>query len=98
MCKNRFLTVLMLVVALFVSSVTVPTAGFSAPLGVNVQISGYLPTPPGVSILIDSGRPYYVERDRRVYVQRDPKYKHYKKKHYKPHHRGHDRGRSHSKH
>jgi hypothetical protein len=78
-------------------------AGFPAPPGlpglpapnVNVNVNGYLPAPPGVHVMIDSGRPYYVERDRRVYMERERPGRHYKK--YKKHHedrgRGHDRGR-----
>jgi hypothetical protein len=69
-------------------------AGFPAPPGfppppglpgspnVNVRINGFLPAPPGVHVLVDSGRPYYVERDRRVYMEREKPSKHYKKKKY----------------
>jgi len=76
-------------------------AGFPAPPGlpglpapnVNVSVNGYLPAPPGVHVMIDSGRPYYVERDRRVYMERERPNKHYKK--YKKHHKDHDRGHDH---
>jgi len=38
---------------------------------VDIHINGYLPAPPGVLVRVDAGRPYYVERDRRVYMERD---------------------------
>jgi hypothetical protein len=55
---------------------------------VNVNISGYLPPPPGVYVQVDAGRPYYVQHDRRVYMERRPgkHNKHYKEK------RHHDNG------
>lgn len=59
---------------------------------VNVHVSGYLPAPPGVNIQIDAGRPYYVESNRRVYMERERPAKHHKHKHYKKekkHHKGH---------
>lgn len=61
---------------------------------VNVHVNGYLPAPPGVNVQIDAGRPYYVESNRRVYIEREPtryyKEKHYKeKKHHKQKHRDH---------
>jgi len=87
--------------------------GLPAPPGlpgapnVSVNLNGFLPAPPGVHVLVDSGRPYYVESDRRVYIERRPA-KHYKKKHYKKHHKhdddyddhdhGRGRGRGHGKH
>ena len=90
MRKIAHLATMATVIAL--AGVTVPTAGFAADVGVNVQINGYLPAPPGVQIYMDAGRPYYVERDRRVYVERDRKYK--KPKKYKDKHRhGHDNGK-----
>jgi hypothetical protein len=51
---------------------------------VNVNISGYLPPPPGVYVRVDAGRPYYVEHDRRVYMERRPAKhrKYYKEKHH----------------
>jgi len=69
-------------------------AGFPAPpailiqpglpgSSVNVRVSGYVPAPPGVKVQIDSGRPYYVESNRRVYMERGQPRGHYKKKHYK---------------
>ena len=60
--------------------------GLPAPPGlpgspnVHINIDAFLPAPPGVSILISGGRPYYVEQGRRVYLK--------EKKHGK-HHKGH---------
>jgi hypothetical protein len=65
---------------IILSTATVSTAG------VNVQINGYLPAPPGVHIQLDAGRPYYIEGERRVYIEKDTK--HHKKKH--KGHRGHE--------
>ena len=73
---------------------------------VNVHVDGYLPAPPGVTVQVDSGRPYYVEHERRVYIERERPGKHYKNKHYKKekkhhedngNHYGHDKheGRGH---
>ncbi len=71
--------------------------GLPAPPGVSVNINGYLPPPPGVHVRIDSGRPYYMERDRRVYMERERPNKHYKKyKKYK-HHKDHGRKNGHYK-
>jgi len=53
--------------------VSAPTTGFAGPVDVNIQLSGYLPTPPGVRIYFESGRPYYVEKNRRVYVAKKSK-------------------------
>lgn len=77
-------------------------AGFPAPPGlpgspnVSVSINGFLPAPPGVHVLIDSGRPYYVERDRRVYIERERPTRRYKK--YKKHHEDRGRGHGHGRH
>ena len=50
---------------------------------VNVSINGYLPAPPGVVVRVDAGHPYYVENERRVYMERE--------------HPRHSRGRHHRK-
>ena len=75
-----------------------PLPGLPAP-DVSVHVNGYLPAPPGVHVRIDSGRPYYVERDRRVYIERErPRY--YKKRHYERERRYYehnDRGRGHGR-
>jgi hypothetical protein len=54
--------------------------GLPAPPRVEVHVNGYLPAPPGVHVRIDGGRPYYVERDRRIYLEREQPVKHHKKK------------------
>jgi hypothetical protein len=48
---------------------------------VSVNINGFIPPPPGVFVQVDAGRPYYVEHDRRVYMERERPGKH--RKHYK---------------
>lgn len=70
--------------------------GFPAPPGLpglDMRINGYMPPPPGVNVRIDSGRPYYVERERRVYIEEERPVRHYKK--YKKHHRNHGRDNDH---
>ncbi|MHC1698031.1 MAG: hypothetical protein AB9919_08265 [Geobacteraceae bacterium] len=58
--------------------------GLPAPPGlpgspkVSVNIDAYLPAPPGVSIHISAGRPYYVEHGQRVYLKEKKHGKHYK--------------------
>ena len=59
------------------------SAQISTP-NVSVSINDYLPPPPGVVVLLDSGRPYYVEREQRIYIKEKPA---------KSHH--HDNGRKH---
>jgi hypothetical protein len=97
MRKQSILSLLTITAAVITFGLSEARAGFPAPPipGVNVQVNGYLPAPPGVHVMVDSGRPYYVESDRRVYMERERPYKHYKKQ--KKHHRdngnrhGHDR-------
>lgn len=50
------------------------------------SISDYQPAPPNVYVLNDGGRPYYMERDRRVYME---------KKHHGKHKKKHNRGNGH---
>lgn len=66
-----------------------PISGHAGSLGVNIQLNGYLPAPPGVHIYYDSGRPYYVEDRQRVYLKKKDKHHHDngKKKGHKKHHR-----------
>jgi len=102
MSKKSILTLLIMTAVTLTFGLNEAKAGFPAPPGlpglpglpapnVSVNVNGYLPAPPGVHVLVDSGRPYYVERDRRVYMEREPR--HYKKqKKHKKHHRDHDRG------
>jgi hypothetical protein len=73
-------------------------AAFSAQVGTpnaSFSISDYQPAPANVYVQSDRGRPYYVEHDRRVYMEKRHHGKHYKKdkKHYEE--RGHDEGRGH---
>jgi uncharacterized protein (DUF2252 family) len=49
---------------------------------VSINVNGYLPAPPGVQVQVSAGRPYYVERGERVYLVRDEKRRHKKKKHH----------------
>lgn len=101
MFKKSILTLLIMVTVTFAFGLNEVNAGLPAPPGlprlpglpspnVSVNIDGFLPAPPGVNVMIDSGRPYYVERDRRVYMERKRPDRHYKK--YKKHHRDYDRG------
>lgn len=65
---------------------------------VSFSISDYQPAPPNVYVQSDRGRPYYMERDRRVYMEKRKHGKHYKEeKHHEDHGRddGHDRGNRH---
>jgi hypothetical protein len=110
MCRKSILTLLIMTAVTLTLGLNEAKAGFPSPPGlpglpglpapnVNVHVNGFLPAPPGVHVMIDSGRPYYVERDRRVYMERERPARRYKK--YKRHHedrghgddRGHDRGR-----
>lgn len=50
------------------------------------SINDYQPAPPNVYVLNDGGRPYYMERDRRVYME---------KKHHGKHKKKHNRGNGH---
>lgn len=58
----------------------------------NLSFSDYQPPPPNVYVQSDRGRPYYMERDRRVYMEKKQHGKKYKKE--KKHHenRGHENG------
>jgi len=100
MSKKSILTLLIMTAVTITFNLSEAKAGFPAPPGlpglpglpapnVNVRVNGFLPAPPGVHVMIDSGRPYYVERDRRVYMERERPVRHYKK--HKKHHRNHDR-------
>lgn len=50
------------------------------------SINDYQPAPPNVYVLNDGGRPYYMERDRRVYME---------KKHHGKQKKKHNRGNGH---
>jgi hypothetical protein len=72
------------IVSMLVMTATILSFSLSSARAANVdvQINGYLPAPPGVLVRVDAGRPYYVEHDRRVYMERRPdkRYKHHKEK------------------
>jgi len=54
------------------------------------SISDYQPAPPNVYVQSDGGRPYYMERDRRVYMEKKKHGKKYKKE---KHREDHENGR-----
>jgi hypothetical protein len=72
-----------------------PLPGMSGGPDVNVHVNGFLPAPPGVHVQIDSGRPYYVEREQRIYIERERPVKHHKKK---KHHNNRGHGYGHDQH
>ncbi|PKN12382.1 MAG: hypothetical protein CVU69_07820 [Deltaproteobacteria bacterium HGW-Deltaproteobacteria-4] len=93
MLKKLILPVLLMTASTLTFSANEANAGISAQIStpnVSVNINGYLPAPPGVVVLLDSGRPYYVEREQRIYIKERPKHNHGKKKHHKKHDHGHD--------
>ncbi|MHB8121248.1 MAG: hypothetical protein ACYDG4_03760 [Desulfuromonadaceae bacterium] len=65
--------------------------------GLSFSLSDYQPAPPNVYVRSDRGRPYYIQRDRRVYMQKKKHGKHHKRyKQEKRHHdNGHGRGHGH---
>lgn len=88
---TKFILPLLLMTAAAITSVPNETRAavsvqVSAPT-VSVSIDAYLPAPPGVYIQFDAGRPYYVEKERRIYLKEKPA------KHDKNHHE--DQGRKH---
>lgn len=56
------------------------------------SFSDYQPPPPNVYVQSDRGRPYYVERDRRVYMEKRQHGKHHKKEKYYQEERHHGGG------
>lgn len=73
--------------ALALLAFAAPDAGYAGPVDVNIQLSGFLPAPPGVHVYFDAGRPYYVENHKRVYMKKKEKGDHGKKKGHKKHKR-----------
>jgi hypothetical protein len=57
---------------------------------VSININGYLPAPPGVVVRVDAGRPYYIQNERRVYMEKEHP-RHAKNRHYKGGQRHHDK-------
>ena len=87
--RKSFLPMIIMTAVALTFGLTEAGAGFPAPSGpnVNVSVNGYLPAPPGVNVQIDAGRPYYVEGERRVYMERERPARHYNK--HKKHHEDH---------
>ena len=50
-----------------------PDPACAGPVDISIQLGAYLPAPPGVSIHVEAGRPYYVENNRRVYMKKKSK-------------------------
>src|SRR6185369_6325297 len=110
MFRKSILSMLIIAAAAVTFGLNEAKAGFPAPPrlpglpglpapNVNVQVNGYLPAPPGVNVQIDSGRPYYVERERRIYMVEDRSSRHYKDKHYKKYKKHNEnRGHGHDRH
>lgn len=89
--KDKFLLLIM-AAAVITFAPTEARAIISAQIStpnVSVSINGYLPAPPGVFIQLDAGRPYYIEREQRIYIQEKPA------KHDKEEKHHHDNGRKH---
>ena len=83
---------------LILAAVSMSFAAVQAQAAVSMQvgtpnlsfsISDYQPAPANVYVQSDRGRPYYMERDRRVYMEK----KHHGKKHKKEKKHHEDRGR-----
>lgn len=93
MCTKFILPVLLMIAATITFGADEATAIVSAQIStpnVSVSINDYQPAPPGVFILYDAGRPYYVEREQRIYmVEKQPKHKKHHKDNGRKH--GHDK-------
>lgn len=92
---------ILFIIALTAVSLTFGILEASAAVSVQVgapnfsfSLSDYQPAPPNVHVHSDGGRPYYVERDRRVYMEK----KHHGHKKYKKHHEGNGHKHGHDKH
>jgi hypothetical protein len=68
MRRIRILPAVIIAAVIALGSFVVPTPGSAE---VTIQINGYLPAPPGVRVYRGGGRPYYVQRNRRVYMKKD---------------------------
>lgn len=99
MRTKSILSMLALTAVAMTFGVNEAKAAFSAQVGTpnaSFSISDYQPAPPNVYVQNDRGRPYYVERNRRVYME---------KKHHGKHHndekrhedRGHGDGHDHDR-
>jgi hypothetical protein len=73
MRTKSILSILILTAVTVTFSFNEAKAAFSAQVGTpnaSFSISDYQSAPPNVYILNDRGRPYYMERNRRVYMER----------------------------
>lgn len=87
-------SMLILAAAAFFFGLNEANASVSMQVGtpnLSFSINDYQPAPPNVYVYNNGGRPYYVERDRRVYMEKRKHGKHYK---YDKEER-HDNGRKH---
>lgn len=99
MRKTSILTLLAITALVMTFGIKEAGAAFSAELGspnLSFRISDYQSAPPNVYVHSDRGRPYYVERDRRVYMKKKHHNKHYKKE--RKHHEDNGRHEGHGKH
>lgn len=69
-----------LVILALAAALLFPLSVPSARAEVQVNVTGYLPAPPGMVIHVAAGRPYYLEHDRRVYLVKEHR-GHGRKKH-----------------
>ena len=84
MRTKLILPMLLMTAVTFTFGVHEATAAISAQIStpnVSISINDYMPAPAGVYVLYDAGRPYYVEREQRVYMVERPKHKKHHKKH-----------------
>ena len=92
--RTKFILSILLMIAAIITfgpneAKAIISAQISTP-NVSVSINDYQPAPPGVFILYDAGRPYYVEREQRIYmVEKQPKHKKHHKDNGRKH--GHDK-------
>jgi hypothetical protein len=94
MRTKSLLSILVLSAAVSSFGVHDATAAVSVQVGtpnLSFSLSDFQPPPPNVYVYQNSGRPYYVQRDHRVYMERRKPGKHYK---YDKHNddRGHGNG------
>jgi hypothetical protein len=68
MRRIKIVPAVLMAAVIALGSVTLPTTGSAE---VNIQINGYLPAPPGVRVYQGGSRPYYIHRNRRVYLKKD---------------------------
>ncbi len=82
MITKSVVALLSLTAAIMFSGVNEASCEVSVRVGtpnLSFSFSDYQPPPPNVYIYNDRGRPYYVERDRRVYMEKRHHGKQYKK-------------------